>query len=350
MYYLGIDVQKGQSVFHVVDDLGKKIKSGKVATKPSDFADLARHQTGLEGVEVALETGNMTFELSRAMTKAGADVFVVDAYQNALIAKSTKKTDKQDAKMLAEQRRLSMLPPHRVYVPSARAEQLRHLLSHRATLVKSRTSLSNRAMRIGERVSHVEKKSRYSYAPAWKRLLKAAEERRISRMIVAQLAEEAWMVQKQIRDMERSIEEHLKEHFPSQAQLLRTIPGIGPITCAALIAQVEDIGRFKSARQLCRYLGLTPVVRESGSKRSGRGICKSGNGRLRGYFTQAALNYLCHAKKDDPLFQWYEAIKRRRGWKKARVALARKLVSISFGVWRHETPYDPKKAVVFVAN
>lgn len=346
MHYLGIDVQKGQSVFHVVNELGRKVESGKVQTNAESFEELVMRQTRLEGVDVALETGNMSFQLARAMEKAGADVFVVDAYQNALIARSTKKTDKQDAKMLAEQRRLHMLPPHRVYVPSVRAEELRHLLSHRASLIKSRTRLSNRAKRIGERLGHEEKKSAYSYAPAWRRLLKAAQDRPVSRLLVEQLCEKALLVQKQIGAVEREMAIHLTKHFADQERLLRTIPGVGPITSAALIAQVENVDRFKSARQLCRYLGLTPVVRESGTKRSGRGISKSGNARLRGYFTQAAIHYLRHAKTDEPLYAWYLAVKKRKGWKKARVALARKLVSVAFGVWRHGKAYDPEKAAL----
>lgn len=344
MYYLGIDVQKGQSVFHVVNDEGRKVDSGKVNTDAQSVARLVTRQARGEGVEVALETGNMSFLLARAMMEAGADVFVVDAYQNALIAKSTKKTDRQDAKMLAGQRRLNILPPHRVYVPSVLAEQLRYLLSHRSSLIKNRTRLSNQAMRLAERIGHEEKKSAYSRAPAWKRLLIAAQDNPVLHMLLAQRAEAAFMVQQQIKAMESTLSDFMDEHFSSQARFLRTIPGVGPITSAALIAHVEDVGRFKSARQLCRYLGLAPSVRESGNKRSSRGICKSGNARLRGYFTQAALSFLRYAEEDDPLRPWYAGIKRRKGWQKARIALARKLVSIAFGVWKHETPYDPVKA------
>ncbi len=344
MYNLGIDVQKKQSIFHVVNDEGRKIDSGRVDTTAASFAQLAKKQARDEGVQVALETGNMSFQLSRAMINVGADVFVVDAFQNALIAKSTKKTDKQDAKMLANQRRLNMLPPNRVYVPSVRAEKLRHLVSHRASMIKRRTQLSNRAIRFGERFSHTENRSAYSSKAAWTRLQKVTSTCSVSNLIVGQLAKEALLVQKNILFVETAISDFVDKHFSECGELLRTIPGIGLITSSSLIAQVEDINRFQSARQLCRYLGLTPVVRESGGKRSGRGICKSGNARLRGYFTQSALHYLRCAMEDDPLFMWYTALKKRKGWKKARIALARKLVAIAYGVWKHQQPYDTKKA------
>ena len=152
MRYLGIDIQKKQSHFHIQDEKGKKIVGGTVLTRPDCFAALARKYDDGEGLRVALETGNLTFPVARALAKAGADVFVVDPYQNALIARSTKKTDRLDAKQLCQQRRLGMLPPDRVYVPSVQAEDLRRLMSARARLIKERTALSNRAVRLAGRL------------------------------------------------------------------------------------------------------------------------------------------------------------------------------------------------------
>ena len=108
-----------------------------------------------------------------------------------------------------------------------------------------------------------------------------------------------------------------------------------------MIGQVEDISRFHSARELCRYVGLTCAVRQSGKTMHMGHINKCGNGRLRGYMTQAALHLLRHAQSDDPLVKWYMQVKSRRGWRKARVALARKLVAVCYGILKHRTPYDP---------
>jgi len=105
MQYIGIDVGKSESLFYIMDDLGKKVAGGHDDTNEAECTKLVQNHQGEEGVAVALETGNVSFMLARAMKTAGANVFVVDTYQNALIAQSTKKTDRLDAKQLANQRR-----------------------------------------------------------------------------------------------------------------------------------------------------------------------------------------------------------------------------------------------------
>jgi len=344
MRNLGIDVGKKESLFYVLDDPGRKVGSGRVPTSEAAFADLIRRYEGDEGVAVALETGNLTFMLSRAMTEAGADVFVVDPYQNALIAQSTKKTDRLDAKQLSNQRRLNMLPQHSVYVPTEQAEALRRLVSARARLVKERTALSNRAIRLAERQGITDiKKSALSESGAWKRLLNAVESWTLpmDRVLVTQYATDAERLRRQIKELEEVMAGHMETHFPEEMKLLRTVPGIGPVTAAALIAHVEEVRRFGSARKMCRYVGLTSAVRKSGRTVSVRHICKCGNSRLRGYLTQAAIHFLRHAKSDDPMVMWYQHIKVKRGWRKARVALARKIAAVCYGVLKHRAPYNP---------
>jgi transposase len=344
MRNLGIDVGKKESLFYVLDDAGRKIGSGRVATSEGAFADLVRRYEGDEGVAAALETGNLTFMLSRAMIEAGADVFVVDPYQNALIAQSTKKTDRLDAKQLSNQRRLNMLPQHSVYVPTEQAEALRRLVSARARLVKERTALSNRAIRLAERHGITEiKKGAFSESGAWKRLLNQAAGWPLAMdpVLVRQYAADAARLRLQIRELEEIMIRHLETNFPAETALLRTVPGVGPVTSAALIAHVEEIGRFGSARKMCRYVGLTSAVRKSGKTVSSGHICKCGNSRLRGYLTQAAIHFLRHAQSDDPMVMWYQRLKSKRGWRKARVALARKIAAVCYGVLKHRNPYDP---------
>jgi len=343
MRNLGIDVGKKESLFYVVDDVGRKIGSGTISTTEATAAELVRHYQGDEGVAVALETGNLTFMLSRAMLQAGADVFVVDTYQNALIAQSTKKTDRLDAKQLAHQRRLNMLPPHSVYVPTKEAESLRRLVSARARLVKERTGLSNRAIRLAERQGITDiKKGALSESGAWKRLLKLSSGWRLpmDQVLIGQYATDAERLRRQIAELEEVMTRHTQTHFPSETELLQTVPGVGPVTAAALISQVEEIERFDSARQVCRYVGLTSSVRKSGKTVFSGHISKCGNGRLRGYLTQAAIHFLRHAKSDDPMLIWYQHLKSRRGWRKARVALARKIAAVCYGVLKHRVPYN----------
>jgi transposase len=227
------------------------------------------------------------------------------------------------------------------------AEDLRRLLSARARLVKERTALSNRAVQLADRNAYKVRRSAFSRQAPWTQLLEAAESwSSLDRFLARQYAEDFTRLHRQIGEMEEFLSDRMKRDFKEISRRLQTIPGIGRINAAALCAQVEDIGRFATARQLCRYLGLTPTVRESGQTRRGGPITKCGNGRLRGYLMQAALQVLRFTQPGDPLRVWYDNIRRRRGWKKARVALMRKLASIVFGVWRHGADYDPAKVRV----
>lgn len=151
----------------------------------------------------------------------------------------------------------------------------------------------------------------------------------------------------QISTVEKSLQSHLDQtpRLNAMYQLLLTIPGIGPITSSALIGCIGDIDRFGSGRQMVSYLGLCPKVRESAGKSlSNGGITKRGNSRLRGYFVQAAVALLRSRNSNaQPLKEWYERIRRKKGWRTARIALARKLALIAFGVLKTTTPYDPVK-------
>jgi transposase len=131
--------------------------------------------------------------------------------------------------------------------------------------------------------------------------------------------------------------------------LLESIPGIGLMTISAIIAYMGDISRFHDSRSVCSYFGLVPRVRESGEQKGGSRITKCGNSLLRGYLLQGALTILRYKSKPETIgfIDFYTGIKIRRGWKKARVALARKLLSVAFGVIKHHQCFDPKKMTSF---
>jgi len=119
-------------------------------------------------------------------------------------------------------------------------------------------------------------------------------------------------------------------------QRLTTIPGIGPFIAIVLVLELGDIHRFASAKHVASYVGLTPRVRGSaGWVRAGH-ITKEGNRLLRWVLVLAATQAV---RRPGPLRSWFHAVKKRRGKKVARVALARRLAEIVFHVWKHECDY-----------
>jgi transposase len=134
--------------------------------------------------------------------------------------------------------------------------------------------------------------------------------------------------------------------------LLRTAPGIGPITAAAIVATVDDITRFRSAHQLEAFLGLVPGERSSGERRRIGRITKAGNVRARYLLVEAGWRIMRSRNGDTAALRaWAQGIAARRGTRVAAVALARRLAGILYAMWRDGRPFEashlrmPRRAV-----
>lgn len=338
MHFIGIDLSRTTAHFYVCDEAGKRVTSGKIELTVSELLGLAER---FPGSKIAMEAGPSTFRLARALNEAKASVFVVNTRTNHLIKQSMQKTDALDAKMLCEQLHEGKLPKISVYVPKAEVEELRTLLTCRAALVKERTSACIRAKGLAARNEVYLKAGALGSKQAWQttELLASTWPAAQGAMFRMQHAN-FLMLESQIDALEWKIVEMVEQHFSAEARLLETIPGVGQLSTAALVAYIADISRFQNARRLCSYVGLAPAVRDSGQHKSKLGISKAGNPLLRSYLTQAALA-VRRLPAEHPLAQWYADVQKRRGWQKARVALARKLVAIVFGVLKHKRPFEP---------
>ncbi len=109
---------------------------------------------------------------------------------------------------------------------------------------------------------------------------------------------------------------------------MTTIPGIGPFIAIVLVLELGDIERFASAKRVASYVGLTPRVRGSAGRVRAGHITKEGNRLLRWVLVLAATQAI---RRPGPLRAWFHAVKKRRGKKVARVALARRLAEIVSG-------------------
>lgn len=338
MHFIGIDLSRTTAHFYVSDAVGNRVSSGKIELTANELVQLAEKYPASK---FALEAGPATFRLARALEEAHASVFVVNTRTNYLIKQSMQKTDALDAKMLCEQLREGKLPKLSVYVPKAEVEELRTLLTCRASLVKERTSVCIRAKGLAARNEVYLKAGALGSKKTWQTTELLASTWPAAQSAMFRIQHTTYlMLESQINALEWKIVEMVELHFSAEARLLETIPGVGQLTTAALLAYIAKIDRFQNARQLCSYVGLAPAVRDSGLHKSKLGISKAGNPLLRSYLTQAALA-VRNLPEDHPLAKWYAHVLKRRGWQKARVALARKLVAIVFGVLKHKSPFEP---------
>ena len=108
--------------------------------------------------------------------------------------------------------------------------------------------------------------------------------------------------------------------------MLRTLPGVGEFTALVMLAEIGDITRFGSARQLASWAGLTPTVRGSDLTVRHGHISKQGSAWLRWVMNQAAQT----AKRSPEFAATYAAISQRRGKKIATIAISRKLLTRAY--------------------
>ena len=142
MYYAGLDLGSRESFIHVVDSKGKKVSRGRVAMSREALGSAFCPYLG-PGICVALETGGSSRWVAEHLIEIGVrEVHVVNPNRLRLIAESRKKTDKADAKLLAELYRLDGLPEP-VHLPSPEAREMRMLIKARSGLVEGRTKLIN---------------------------------------------------------------------------------------------------------------------------------------------------------------------------------------------------------------
>jgi len=121
------------------------------------------------------------------------------------------------------------------------------------------------------------------------------------------------------------------------------IPGVGPICALSFYSAIDDPARFKRNADVGPYLGMVPIVRQSGQSTSRRRISKMGDPMTRSYLSTAALVHLRFAKS--ALSQWGASLAERRGKRQAQVAVGRKLAVLMLAMWKSNEPYDARRGL-----
>jgi transposase len=119
-------------------------------------------------------------------------------------------------------------------------------------------------------------------------------------------------------------------------RVLRSVAGVGEVTAEVVLAELGDVGRFRSARQVVAYAGLAPGHRESAGKTRDLGITKRGSPLLRWVLVEAGWQVV---RRSAYWARIYAALKRRRGSRRAIVAVARRLLGVLVALLRSGEEY-----------
>jgi transposase len=272
--------------------------------------------------EVAVEsTGNTRFFYDTVVEHV-SHVAVVNPSQFKVISQSVKKTNKNDAELLALYLAKGLLPEVRMKERGQR--EISHLAQTRDLLVKQRSALKTKINNLLSAEGINLKKESLSSNKALERVL--------SLPLLPLMLVEARVLVGQIRSLNYGIaelEELIEEEGPKLAghKNLMSIKGIGPVSAAVLLTAIGRIEDFADVGKLAAYLGLVSRVQNSNeTERSGH-ITKQGDKLARTALVQCGLI----AKRYSPYLQkFYQRIQRRRGGGKANIALARKLLGVIY--------------------
>jgi transposase len=231
------------------------------------------------------------------------------------------KNDEIDAHDLADMLRLGRLPEAWIAPPAVR--ELRELVRYRAKLVQLRSGLKAQVHAVMAKEGVLPKVTDI-FGSGGTRQLDALELGGPFAHRVASLRELIAVYDREVATLERDIHQHLKSDRGYRA--VQAINGIGKVSAAVLVAEIGDVSRFPTPAHLCSWCGLTPKHRESDLKtRRGR-ISKQGSRLIRATLIEGISRYHGGGVLDAQ----YQRIAKRRGRNKARVALARKVLTLVY--------------------
>lgn len=335
MKFVGADLHKKSITFCVVsrtDTKTKLLQTQRILCCEPEKIKQFFQSLGTFQVTVEATLGYDWF--AALAEKYASRVVIAHAGKLRIIAESTRKTDKIDARILADFLALDMIPE--AWRPTPRVRQHRSLVRRRCKIQSRITSIKNTLHAILTRYNS-------DRTDLFTRVGRAAAQK------LQLLEEERWLVNDLFDDLDqttkrlKSIDQRLVLFAAGASQVeqearavLATMPGVGPVTMDVVLAELGDVTRFRCADAVVSFAGLDPGVRESDGKRKELKLSKAGSPLLRWVLMELAHR----VKIKSPRWRRsFERISRRAGNKKATCAIARRLLLVMYAMLRDGVAY-----------
>lgn len=340
-FYVGLDVHKRS--YHVaLRRLDGRTLTWVAPANPAQLADRLSH-LGVTIGAIAYEAGPTGFCLARTLTRCGYTVIVAAPSRIPRPCTRGAKTDRLDCIRLAEYVAKSMLKP--IEVPSEADEAKRSLVRRRHQLAdnlrKVKTRIKSFLLYLG-----VEE-------PAGLRMWTRGSIKALNQLDLDTAAR--WTLDSLLFELTAleenltAIKQHLAELSEDKAhsrtiEYLTSMPGVGPVVANTFVLELFKPERFSRAEEVTSYLGLAPVVRQSGESQKGGRIRPVGQKRLKSLLVEAAWIWRA---KDPWANAFYKRLLSRTGLaQKAIIGLARKMAIVLWRLMMEQRPYRPGRAIV----
>lgn len=331
MYHIGWDVHKNKINGATLDSKGNVINESQFEHSISGAKDYL-YGYPPENTHIVMESSSHIYVLYDYLVEAGYDVKVAHAKSMHRITKSSKKNDRRDALQLAKHLLANDIPES--YIPSKEIRKKRATLRSRIEFMQERTRIKNKIQTILQKEG-ISLKTKTSFCKKWIRELNTINfEKEIKHKIKLYLVQYDHITGL-VDEYNQTIYKMVNNN--DKAKLLMTIPGFGELTSLILLYELGDYKRFNLIKQAAAYVGIIPSSRSSGEKiRHGR-ICKDGNKFIKWALTQSASSA---GNSKSAIGKYFRIRLIRKGYQKACVATAHKLLRIAIGILNSNKPYS----------
>ena len=333
--YAGLDVSLEESTICIVDQEGRIVREGKVATEVETIERYLREHGATLG-RIGLEAGPLSSWLYAGLRAAGWPAICIETRRLRAVTRTMPvKNDRKDAEAIAHMMRTGYFRV--VHVKSEASQRLRMLLRHRRLLQAKRLDLENELRgtlkALGLKLGKV---SARSFTTRIQELTSSDEY--LAKLVAPMLAARAQLIAS-FNTLHRQLLAIVKHD--AICRLLMTAPGVGAVTALGYKTGVDDPARFVHSVDVGPHFGLTPRRYQSGAiDRTGH-ISKCGDAMVRSLLFEAAMALLYRVRAASALKQWARRLAKRVGARKAATALARKLAVILHRMWVDGTTFNP---------
>jgi transposase len=346
MLHVGLDLSRKRVDVCLISDQGELVDQFPVPADRDGLHGLARRVAVYdESVRGVTESMNGARFVHDELVKHGWEVLIADAQRVKGLAPLACKTDKIDARVLAELSLRDLVPA--IWLPTEALRRERERSRYRLHLVKHRSTLKSRIhstlIAFGHQVPMAD-----LFGVAGRRLLRELDIPEPWRSHVDASLELIDDLDRRVGEIERELKRSGADH--RYVPILMTAPGFGWITSFTVACEIGDINRFSTPVKLVGYTGLCPRVSQSGDVDRRGPVSKHGPRYLRWGLMEAAI----HARTHELYKERYQRLRRRhgrqRGPKVAQIDLARQLAEAIWHMLTRNQPFAPAGATVRLAG
>ena len=337
MYFIGVDHHKQVSMMTVLDENGRELRTERVVNRRSHVQMFLEPYRPFTAV---LEAGRASYVMADLLRELGGEVKMANPLQVKAIAHARIKTDKRDSRTLAQLLRADLIPE--VYQRGEWNRRAQRVMRMRAYWVRKQTEVRNkiRALLAQQREEirlEVEKRETGLFRPNGLEFLGQLALEAPDKLILDDLLQGHRQIQAHVKLTDGLVKTLYDEM--EEAARIDTIPGFARTLSVLVAVEIADIRRFPRPADLHSYAGVIPSTHASGSRTFHGHITKQGSAWLRWAVVEAVYPAI---RRDLALLALYKRLARRKGANVAKIAVARRLLTIIYRVLSEKRDYIPE--------